>query len=282
MSRRQIFSISGLAVFILILAVSCSNSDTAGPDDNLVDISGITETNDAGVILGGDLSDWCYSTDKILLPVPVEYAFYPAYPNPNFGVVTFAYDLPKHDSVHIYIINSTGEVVAELVNEAEDAGHYEITWNHETDGGHIADGGMFRAVMECTDFECTGDILSERPKMTLYAVPQDDENLTIKYTADQPVAGLFMVLPISGSVYNTNFSIYTNGMDAAYNVLDDSLRILIAVSPTETGYMPATDEQKSVCFIYHDGAISLDSAQASDTLGVFLFDIDIEKPDVTK
>jgi len=276
MDKKYIFFLFG-AVAIFILVIACSSSDPAGPvDENEIDISGITETDTEGNVLGGDLTDWCYTSSKNADGIiPDEYAFYPAYPNPNCGTVTLAYDLPQQDSIHIYIIDTSGSVVTELVNETQDAGSYELTWEHESLGGHITDGGMYRAVMDCDGFECTGDIQSARPKMTLYAVHQDAENLTIKYTAEQPIAGLFMVLPTSGAVYSTNFSV--NGMSAEYNIVDDSLRIIISVSPSGLNYLPATEEIKSFCWIYHESEISLDSAQVSDTLGIFMFDINISE-----
>lgn len=51
------------------------------------------------------------------------------YPNPFAGTTTIRYQLPACDRVNICIYNMNGQIMAQLVNETEQAGIHEVTWN---------------------------------------------------------------------------------------------------------------------------------------------------------
>ena len=61
--------------------------------------------------------------------IPSEYALSQNYPNPFNPSTAICYDLPNSATVSLNIYNSLGQLVATLVNERKEAGHYQATWN---------------------------------------------------------------------------------------------------------------------------------------------------------
>ena len=51
------------------------------------------------------------------------------YPNPFNPTTTIEYELPRATDVSVQIYDTLGKVVAQLVNEFENAGHFKIVWN---------------------------------------------------------------------------------------------------------------------------------------------------------
>ncbi|HEY3296697.1 MAG TPA: T9SS type A sorting domain-containing protein [bacterium] len=62
-------------------------------------------------------------------PVITEYALHQNYPNPFNPVTEIRFDLPKAEHVRLKVYNALGQEVANLVDEARDAGTYNVTWN---------------------------------------------------------------------------------------------------------------------------------------------------------
>ncbi len=59
-------------------------------------------------------------------PVPASYSLGDNYPNPFNPSTTISYALPKASHVKLVLYNALGQVVAELVNEVQQAGNYEV------------------------------------------------------------------------------------------------------------------------------------------------------------
>ncbi|UCE19143.1 MAG: T9SS type A sorting domain-containing protein, partial [Gemmatimonadota bacterium] len=82
--------------------------------------------------------------------VPAEYGLAQNYPNPFNPVTSIAYSLPEAAKVKVVVYNTLGQVVAELVNANQEAGHHVVTW----DAADMASGVYFYRI-EANDFKAT-------------------------------------------------------------------------------------------------------------------------------
>jgi photosystem II stability/assembly factor-like uncharacterized protein len=63
--------------------------------------------------------------------VPGEYSLLQNYPNPFNPATTIIYTVPLESEVRVIILNSLGQEIAELVNEVNAPGFYNLSWNAE-------------------------------------------------------------------------------------------------------------------------------------------------------
>jgi hypothetical protein len=68
--------------------------------------------------------------------LPAEYGLSQNYPNPFNPATTISYQLPVESSVQLNIYTILGELAAVLVNEKQEAGSYNISF----DAGKLASG----------------------------------------------------------------------------------------------------------------------------------------------
>jgi len=70
------------------------------------------------------------------IPLPVDYVFDHAYPNPFNPVTKIEFGLPENQNVNIAIYDLMGREVAQLMNEPMLAGYHHITWHakHQASG----------------------------------------------------------------------------------------------------------------------------------------------------
>ena len=89
---------------------------------------------DANAILGENFSTLplIANTTSVGNPpaeIPNEFTLNQNYPNPFNPSTTIEYSLPEPADVKLEIVNSRGRRVAILVNERQDKGKYQLTWN---------------------------------------------------------------------------------------------------------------------------------------------------------
>lgn len=51
------------------------------------------------------------------------------YPNPFNPSTTIAYQLPKTSAINVSIFDINGKLVKEILNETQNEGHHEVTWD---------------------------------------------------------------------------------------------------------------------------------------------------------
>lgn len=144
-------------IFILVaLFVACSDKSTEPVD---LGYSGITITDDTGLVLSVDDDDWCYLHDTIKTEtnpaakiIPLSYSFYAAYPNPCNTVVYIQFGLPVISSVDIKFVSNERDTVFKY-NKSLEAGYYELMVDVQP-----APAGLYRCFMNAGDFSCYGDI----------------------------------------------------------------------------------------------------------------------------
>ena len=108
-------------LFIITFVVSsCSDNPTTG--EVSYQNSEILVTNEYGVILGGDYSDWCMSDTGGFL----RNGFGPAYPNPAEITFHVPFSLPVASEVDMYFTSGIDTLFV-LNGESLVAGHYSIT-----------------------------------------------------------------------------------------------------------------------------------------------------------
>ncbi len=75
--------------------------------------------------------------------VPVNFVLSQNYPNPFNPVTTIKYSIPKSAKVELYVFNSLGQKVAELVNENKESGNYSVQFN----ASNLASGVYFYRIL---------------------------------------------------------------------------------------------------------------------------------------
>ncbi|MBK8549960.1 MAG: T9SS type A sorting domain-containing protein [Ignavibacteria bacterium] len=117
----------------------------------------VSQTNDSGFIItgrrdtfiraqvyviktdvDGNTSPWV-NIEFVSEIIPESFKLYQNYPNPFNPVTTISYSLPKSEIVKIKIYDVAGKEILLFVNEAKDAGVYEIQF----DGSNLASGIYF-------------------------------------------------------------------------------------------------------------------------------------------
>jgi ligand-binding sensor domain-containing protein len=82
------------------------------------------------------ISEMITSVEIVSSDLPLTFSLHQNYPNPFNPSTTVRYDLPERARVLLEVCNITGQKVASLVNEVQDAKYYEITF----DASHLPSG----------------------------------------------------------------------------------------------------------------------------------------------
>ena len=76
--------------------------------------------------------------------IPTQFTLYQNYPNPFNPTTRISYDLTRSfNNVNLKIYNILGQEVVELVDEAQDAGSYEVVWDATDAGGRKVSSGIY-------------------------------------------------------------------------------------------------------------------------------------------
>lgn len=149
----------------------------------MVDQSGITETSHNIIPLENNTryywwvrarnsagtsdwsSVWSFTTgitvgvDESISAIPQEYAVYQNYPNPFNPSTMIRYEIPNGGHVMVKVYNSVGQEVRTLVNEAQQAGAYQITWDGRNEQGQTLPSGIYFYQLKAGSFAQTRKLL---------------------------------------------------------------------------------------------------------------------------
>lgn len=159
-----------IIIFVpFILLQSCSDkSSVIDPTYFMDGFKGITFTSEESPdILGGDLTDWCYSnvnpnwklkSDSVEVDIPgiKGFEFNPCYPNPANvnGYTNLTFALPVTQNIKIYMINKHNTILAILLDAELAAGRHLIRCDLT---GLPPD--VYRFIAETEHHFCKGDLL---------------------------------------------------------------------------------------------------------------------------
>lgn len=92
------------------------------------------------------------SVDKYDNSVPDKFMLTQNYPNPFNPFTNFRYSIPQAENVKVSIYNINGEIVAEVVNEFQSAGTYEVSWNGKNSLGQQLASGTYIYKVQAGDY----------------------------------------------------------------------------------------------------------------------------------
>tara|TARA_B100000686_G_C16251624_1_gene694734 strand:- start:110 stop:601 length:492 start_codon:yes stop_codon:yes gene_type:complete len=117
---------------LMILGLVMAGSGGCGSDEN---ISGITRTDNRGVLFEEDENDWCDS-------------MHPAFPNPIYlsgnELLDIILNISQPRQAKVKIINKRGDVVWSIGPLYLDPGRQTFKWNLKNNSGEIVNPGMYR------------------------------------------------------------------------------------------------------------------------------------------
>ena len=121
-------------------------ADTDAPIDNR---SMYYLTSSGWVAIAGvDIMVTAYVSDQPVgiedeVELPLTFDLKQNYPNPFNPSTVISYQLPQNEVVSLEIYNALGQKVRTLVNEAQEAGQYEIIWDGKNNSGNELSSGVY-------------------------------------------------------------------------------------------------------------------------------------------
>ena len=86
-------------------------------------------------------------------PLPLEYAFHLAFPNPFNPTTTMKFDLPFESNVTLNIYNVMGQLVRTIEIDNIKAGFHQVQWKGITNNGQKVPSGMYIVRMNAISIE---------------------------------------------------------------------------------------------------------------------------------
>jgi len=98
-------------------------------------------------------------TIEVNFKAPTKFNLSQNYPNPFNPTTTIKYSIPENSRVNITIYNSLGQLVTTLVNENQNRGNYNITWNGKDQYGNTVSSGTYLYKFNANNFTKTNHML---------------------------------------------------------------------------------------------------------------------------
>ena len=109
-------------IFLAIgLFLSCNDDKITTTGGNVIRIVNPTvlQTDEFGIVLGGDTTDWCFNNSTL-------FRFMPAFPNPTDDTTSIVKKIPESDTLSIKYLKSNGDTVNLFSNRAFLPGFYHL------------------------------------------------------------------------------------------------------------------------------------------------------------
>ncbi len=81
--------------------------------------------------------------EEAAFQIPKVIALIQNYPNPAYGNIIIAYQLPKHSKVSLKVYDAGGRIVKTLVDGINKSGNHSITWDGRDDLGKKVSSGIY-------------------------------------------------------------------------------------------------------------------------------------------
>ena len=105
----------------------------------------------ADPIEGYVLQDLWSGVDHKVASLPKSFQLKQNYPNPFNPQTTISYSLYEKMSVRLFVVNSNGRVVRNLMNNLQQAGDYSLQWDGRDDYGNAMTSGIYFAVLKSAE-----------------------------------------------------------------------------------------------------------------------------------
>ncbi|MCH7498310.1 MAG: ASPIC/UnbV domain-containing protein, partial [Candidatus Marinimicrobia bacterium] len=103
------------------------------------------------VVVAGTADYLLAKVHQILAALPEDFALSQNYPNPFNPVTRLRYALPRPARVSLRVYNLLGQEVVTLVDDWQDMGYHEVSWNSRNRAGALAASGLYIAVLAVPD-----------------------------------------------------------------------------------------------------------------------------------
>lgn len=147
-------------VFLSAMA-GCGGHDTTKPESGNCQFSGITQTDESGIVISDDPDDWACPADTGSSGGGTR--VYPARPNPARPRTVIRFSLARAQHLTIAILGPPScDTVRTLVRSDQAAGMHEVIWDGVSNEGSVVAPGVYRCVLTAGSFSCHGDIEIQR------------------------------------------------------------------------------------------------------------------------
>jgi len=92
---------------------------------------------------------------RITSDIPKTFKLSQNYPNPFNPETSISYQIPNTNQVEIRIYNTIGIEIKSLVNEKQNAGHYNVQWDGKNSNGNKVVSGIYLYQIKAGDYVCT-------------------------------------------------------------------------------------------------------------------------------
>jgi hypothetical protein len=96
---------------------------------------------------------------KTIELIPASYSLHQNYPNPFNPETKIRYSIPESGQVSLTIYDITGRKIAELINEFQNSGSYEIAWNGKNGFGESVPSGIYLYSIKAGNFTQTNKMI---------------------------------------------------------------------------------------------------------------------------
>lgn len=112
-------------LLIVLLLTGCKENTPVESRNEKIEYKGITRTSESGQLIGNvDFDDWLMLGDGE--SYETHYSVYPAYPNPTAGSISLDVNLPRRDSLVIWIDDAPKGEIKFVTKRFLDKGLYRF------------------------------------------------------------------------------------------------------------------------------------------------------------